>query len=64
MGCLTMLLGLKMREALALLTLICQVAAAAAEAYTAIPLNNANEGNIIARSEQVDRVGGMKLCED
>jgi len=47
-----MLLGLKMRDALALLTSICQVAAATPEAYTAIPLNNANEENIIARSRE------------
>jgi len=36
-----MLLGLKMRPAVALLTSICQVAAEAEEAYRAIPLNNA-----------------------
>jgi len=48
MGCLTMLLGLNMRPALSLLTLTCQVAAVAAEAYRAIPLSNAREVNIMA----------------
>lgn len=40
-----MLLGLKTRPAVALLTLICQVVAETAEAYRAIPLSKAVEGN-------------------
>lgn len=42
-----MLLGLKTRPAVALLTLICQVVAETAEAYRAIPLSKAVEGNIM-----------------
>jgi hypothetical protein len=48
LGRLTMLLGSKMRPAVALLTLIFHVTAEATEAYSAIPLSNAEAGKIMA----------------